>query len=199
VSEESTHDALLAKYVQAMGSELAEVFDALDHRLTWAHVRWVLYRQLYATSDRRIELLNDTAASFFAVLQRVLFNDVVLELARLTDKLKSAGKANLTIRSLPALVPDPQLLPDVTRLVDAAVDSCAAIRDRRNRQLAHDDLALALATADDPLEGISRADIETALRAIREVLNYVQLHFLGSTTGYEYVLTAPGDGDVGVQ
>jgi len=195
MSEETTRDEILAQYVDAMGQDLGEIVAALYHRVAWLHMRWVLYRQLYAKSDPRIALLNDTAGLFFNVVQRTLFNDIVLDLARLTDAPRSAGKDNLTLQRIADHVSDPELHSQVSRLVRVAIDACKTVRDRRNRQLAHDDLALALATSTNPVLGISRADIEAALTAVRELLNTLQLHYCQSTVGYEYALTGPGDGD----
>jgi hypothetical protein len=195
MSDETTRDEILAQYVDAMGQDLGEIVAALYHRVAWLHMHWALYRQLFARSDRRIALLNDTAGFVFSVVQRTLFNDVVLDLARLTGSPRSAGKDNLTLLRIADHVPDPELHSEVSRLAQVAVDACKSIRDRRNRQLAHDDLSLALATSADPLPGISRADIESALLAVRELLNSLQLHFCQSTVGYEYALTGPSDGD----
>lgn len=194
MSEETTRDEILAQYIDAMGQDLGELVAALYHRVAWLHVRWALYRQLFAKTDRRIELLNDTAALLFSVVQQTLFNDVVLNLARLTDRPRTP-KENLTLQRIADHVSDPGLHLKVSQLTQAAVDGCKGIRDRRNRQLAHDDLALALATSTDPVPGISRADIESALSAVREMLNALQLHYCQSTVGYEYAVTGPGDGD----
>jgi hypothetical protein len=195
VSEETTRDEILAQYVDAMGQDLGELVAALYHRVAWLHVRWALYRQLFAKTDPRIELLNDTAALFFSVVQQALFDDVVLNLARLTDRPRTRDKDNLTLQRIADHVRDPELHSEVSHLAQAAVDACSGIRDRRNRQLAHDDLVLALATSTDPVRGISRADIESALSAVREMLNALQLHYCQSTVGYEYAVTGPGDGD----
>ncbi len=194
VSEEATRDEILAQYVDAMGQDLGELVAALYHRVAWLHMRWALYRQLFAKSDRRIELLNDTAALLFSVVQQTLFNDVVLNLARLTDRPRTP-KENLTLQRIADHVSDPELHLEVSRLAQAAVDACKGIRARRNRQLAHDDLPLALATSTDPVAGISRADIESALLAVRKMLNALQTHYCQSTVGYEYAVTGPGDGD----
>ena len=73
VSEEATRDEILAQYVDAMGQDLGELVAALYHRVAWLHMRWALYRQLFAKSDRRIELLNArprcSSASYSRALQ----------------------------------------------------------------------------------------------------------------------------------
>ena len=93
-------------------------------------------------------------------MQRTLFNDVVLDLTRLTGPPRSVGKDNLTLRRIAEHVSDPELHLEIARLGQAAFDACECLRDRRNRQLAHDDLSLALSRPTEPVRGISRADIE---------------------------------------
>ena len=195
MSEDATRDEILAQYVDAMGQDLGEIAAALYHRVAWLHMRWALYRQLFAQSDRRIDLLNDTAPLVFSVVQRTLFNDVVLDLTRLTGPSRSCGKDNLSLQRIADHVSDPELRIEVSRLAKAAFDACECLRDRRNRQLAHDDLSLALSKPTEPVRGISRADVEPALSAVRELLNTLQSHYCQSTVGYEYALTGPGDGD----
>jgi hypothetical protein len=195
VSEDATRDEILAQYVNAMGQDLGEVVAALYHRVAWLHMRWAIYRQLFAQSDRRIGLLNDAAPVFFSVVQRTLFDDVVLDLTRLTDPPRSRGKDNLTLRRLADHVPDPEFRLEIARLAEVALDACECLRDRRNRQLAHDDLSLALSKPTEPIRGISYADIESALSAVRKLLNSLQLRYCRSTVGYEHGVMGPGDAD----
>jgi hypothetical protein len=188
-------DEILKDYTEAMGVELGSACAVLYHRIVWLHLRWALYNQLFAKSERRTALLNETAGSFFGALQSVLFDDLVLDLARLTDPPRSAGKENLTLRRIPALISDPELQLEVRGLVEAAVSACASMRDWRNRRLAHADLLLALAPSVSPLPGIGHADMEAALLAVRELRNRVDSHYLHSTVAYEFVPTGADDGD----
>jgi len=191
----TTRSEIQAQYVVAMGRELGEMCAALYHKVAWVHLRWALYKQLFGKSDRRIALLNETAGSFFGVLQGVLLDDVVLELARLVDSPKSCGKANLTLLRIPGLIADQELRPEIEAMVDSAEGACAKARDQRNRRLAHNDLSLAVETSAKPLPAIGIADVESALAAVRDLLNRLDSHYLNSTVAYEYVGTGPTDGD----
>lgn len=191
----TTWGEIQAQYVVAMGRELGEMCAALYHRVAWVHLRWALYKQLFGKCDRRIALLNETAGSFFGVLQGVLLDDVVLELARLVDSPKSCGKANLTLLRIPGLIADQELRPEIEAMVDSAEGACAKARDQRNRRLAHNDLSLAVETSAKPLPAIGIADVESALAAVRDLLNRLDSHYLNSTVAYEYVGTGPTDGD----
>ena len=127
------------------------------------HIKWGQYRQLFAQSQRRVDLINQAAGHFFRILQDALFEDIILHLARLTDPAQSGHKHksqdNLSLWRLQMLVPE-TLSVEVADLVQEALAACSAPRVWRNKRLAHRDLTVALATADDPLSGISRGDVE---------------------------------------
>ena len=95
-----TNDEVRAETVAALGSPLGELFHSLENQLVWVHLKWQEYLQLFGDSQQRVDLLNSTAPAFFHELQRALWEDILLHLCRLTDKLKSAGKPTLTLRQL---------------------------------------------------------------------------------------------------
>jgi hypothetical protein len=173
-------------HVQALGQELGPVYTALCDEVVWLHGKWSQYRQLFATSEDRIELLNNTAGYFFGVLQHTMLDDVQLHLARLTDPARTMGHDNLSLRQLPELVTDPTLKSELMTLVDRAGNATTVARDWRNRRIAHSDLGLALATSADPLDGVSRADVETALDAVRKTVNRIEHHYFGGEVMYQH-------------
>lgn len=194
MSGKKTSDKILEEHIRAMGRELGSVHNALYNELVSLHTRWILYRQLFAQPDR-IALLNEAAGFLFHVLQNVMYENVILGLARLTDPPRSAGKDNLTLRRLPDLIPDASLCLEVEDLVQKALDACEFARDWRNRRLAHNDLALLLATSTDPLSGVSRNDIEGALDAFRNLVNRLEQHYRHSEVAYQQVVLGLGTGD----
>ena len=197
--EHRTAEEVRDQHIRDMGPELGAIYNVLYNDVAWLHAKWEQYRHLFAKSERRIELLNETAAYFFRIIQDTVFEDIVLGLARLTDPIQTGRgqkqQENLTLQRLPPLVSDAQLRLDLTGLVSAALDACATPRAWRNKRLAHRDLAVALATAGDPLAGISRADVEVALAALRDLLNKLEGYYWDSEVDYQMVLTNLGDAD----
>lgn len=160
------------------------VYAALSWELVRLHAKWGEYRKLYAHSPERIELLNGTAAFFFGVVQDVLWDDVILGLARITDKPVTSKKQNLTIQRLASMLPEPEMAIQVKELVDVAVAKAASIKPWRDKRLAHNDLDLALEVSSELLPGISRQYIEDALEAVAAVLNHIQRHYYDTETAY---------------
>ena len=194
---EESAEQVRGQRVRDMGPDLGAVFNELWDDIAWLHAKWNLYRQLYARSPERIAFLNKVASHFFGVVQDTLYEDVLLNLARLTDPPQSGpGRDNLTLRSLPQLIADPALCSEMKRLVEAARRACEAPRAWRHRHIAHRDLKLALASTSDPIPGApSRAEIEAALHAIRAVLHRIEAHYRQPETAYQYVIPAGGDAD----
>lgn len=160
------------------------VYAALSRELIWLYAKWGEYRKLYAHSPERIELLNGTGAFFFGVVEDVLWDDVILGLARITDKPVTAGKPNLTIQRLALMLPESEIAIQVKELVDVAVAKAASIKPWRDKRLAHNDLGLALEVSSELLPGISRQYIEDALEAVAAVLNHIQRHYYDTETAY---------------
>lgn len=170
-------------YLQVLGPTLGPLYYALYHEVAWLHAKWGQYRILFAQSQERVELLNRIAGFFFSVIQRALWEDVVLHIARLTDPPQSLGKDNLTLLRLTAALQIPELVPEIENLVRQARADAEFARVWRNRNLAHLDLDLAMDRA-TPLPRISRANIEQALGAVRAVLNRIEGHFFRREVGF---------------
>ena len=172
-----------------MGTKLGRLYSLLVNECNLLHLQWSEYENLFGTSVERIELLNQSARSFFRMLQDRLWDGALLHIARLTDpsaSLGSKGKENVTVLGLPPLV-DPKILPRVEKLIDFAENESKFARDWRNRRIAHRDLQLALGGTVTPLAPASRANVKRALKAIADVLNAIESHYLGAEIAYDFI------------
>lgn len=174
------------QHVTAMGPALGPVYHALWNQVVWLHMKWHEFRELYGTKAERIGLLNSAAGLFFRVVQDVLWEETLLDIARLTDPPKSRGKANLTLQQLPPLIVDPSSRGRIVSLVDDAVVKAAFARDWRNRRIAHRDLALALKQGAKPLAGASRQQVDETLSAVDAVLNALSEQYLNSSLVFDH-------------
>jgi hypothetical protein len=181
----------------SMPSNLKEAFEGLQDDVLWLHARWKVYRQLFGTSEARINLLNDFAPDFFQIVHDVLINDVFLTMSRITDPAVTFKKENLTLARLTNMIKSlghQELTDDIEIQVRTATEQCKPFRELRNRTIAHKDLGTALNYHPDPLPGVSREMVEEALKSLRQYMDAVQTYFEGADTGYED-LGLRGDGD----
>lgn len=180
-----------------MPPEISSVYEELCSEVTWLHGRWICYRQLFAHSPKRIDLLNEVASAFFFILQDVLLDEVQVALSKLTDPAKTRNHKNLSLEQLQErLVAHgaPSLAASCRSSLDLLSKQCEPFRIRRHKKIAHLDLQFALRTSETPLPDISRNMIEDALRTLRTYLNTIERHFNGTEWGYEY-FSIISDGD----
>lgn len=194
MAEEHSAEQVLEKCIKDMGPELGPIYNELSDELIWLHAKWKQYRILFGHSEERVDLLNKASGYFFKIVQDALLDNVVLNVARLTDPVKSVGKDNLTLLRLPDLIQDDSLKKEVNALSQNALEISSFSRDWRNRRLAHNDLMLALNVGVKPLPGISREKIEKSLSAFRDVLNAISIKYWESTNFYEDLIVHGGDG-----
>ena len=189
MAKEVPVDTIEEKYVRAMGPELGRLFAQFFNECAWLHVKWGEFVVLFGTNPERIDLLNNAAGGFFRIVQDALWENVLLHIARLTDRPNTTGKANLTLKRLPQLVSQ-ELKLDVEKRLSEVEQKAKFARDWRNRHIAHSDLALSLREKNlIPLASASRKHVRDVLEAIVTLLNTVESHYRGAEVFYE--LTRP--------
>ncbi len=176
-----------------MGEALGTQFDALWQEVAQLHLNWGEFVELFGSKPKRIDLLNQIAPQFFSTVQDVFWQATLLHIARLTDASEfGKGKLNLKIQNLPKLVSDHGTNKVAAELVETALKETEFCRDWRNRYIAHRDLDLAVNEKAIPLEAASRKQVYAALKAISNVLNSIEAHYIGAETKYEMTATHRG-------
>jgi hypothetical protein len=84
----------------AIPEGIREIYASLENELVWLHGKWNMYRQLFGTNEHRIDLLNDSAPTFFGHLHWIWLDGIVIEICRLTEKPELGGHDNLVIGQL---------------------------------------------------------------------------------------------------
>ncbi|MBW1746209.1 MAG: hypothetical protein JRG74_15055 [Deltaproteobacteria bacterium] len=169
--------------------DINEVYEELKTEITWVHGRWIVYRQLFAESEKRIDLLNECASAFFYIIQDVLLGEVQVSLSKLTDPAQSGKFKNLSLEQLQERLDahgDKDLANQTRSILDRLHSKCTPFRVWRNKQLAHLDLTTAMKCTQNTLPGISRQKIEEALELVREFMNKIEGHYMDSEMGYEH-------------
>jgi hypothetical protein len=164
-----------AEHLAAMGPELGALYHRLWNEVSWLHLKWRQYEELYGSSEERVDILNASASLFFRIIQDSLWEDILLHLCALTDPETTGRKENLTLRRFPALISNDTVRASVNAAVEAAVSATDFARDWRNRRIAHRDLALAISDGAEPLASASRATTRLAVEALCEVIRQVSL------------------------
>lgn len=185
MAEHKDSEEVRSHYIAKMGEELGSVYFRLWNECVYVHWKWEEFVALFGTNPKRVAIMNEVARSFFHIVQTSLWEDLLLQIARLTDPPRSAGKDNLTVTRLPDLA-HPEIKPELSQLIGKCLQKCEFARDWRKRWIAHRDLHVVLGNKGaSPLANASRENVMAALDAIAAVLNAVELHYCGSTVMYE--------------
>lgn len=180
-------------------TQFIAIYDELRSEITWLHGRWLTYRELFAENPQRIELLNESAGTFFYIIEDVLLDEVQISLSKLTDPASSGKHDNLSLEQLQShlqLHGDATLAAECRAILDKLHSQCQVFRVRRHKTLAHLDLPTALKQLPQPLPGVSRQMIEDALKSVREYMNAFEAHYNNSEWGYEHFVLNHGAGSL---
>lgn len=179
--------------------EIAPVYKRLQNELVWMHAAWMLHGQLYSHSERRIDLLNESASIFFRIVQDMFIRDIAISLSKITDPARSNKKyENLSLRYLHELVMKNSTLgrihQDLEEIISIIDKESKNIRANRNKILAHLDLRTAMSVDKDRAPPFSKHNIEHCLKLCRDYMNAIEGECNDSELFYER-FGGPGNGD----
>jgi hypothetical protein len=174
MADDGTPEQIRAQLVGVMGEPLAELVFELDNRFCEACLKWQQHEALF-DSEEKVELLNKSAPAFFASLQNILIDDVVMHISRLTDNAKVAGKDTLSLDQMKKAVTDAALTTKLTLLIADVTTKTKPARDYRNTHGAH--TSLAVVRGDQVVPGVSRAQVKAALQSIHQVFEAIRDHY----------------------
>ena len=174
---------------------LQKIFDVLDNDRTWLQIRWQMYKQLYASGPRRLELLNDSGSNFFVDLRRILIDDMIVGTCRMIDPAHTRHRRNATLDDLIHAVADEginDLATELKKHLRTIESKSKPLRAHRNKRISHRDRETALEPEKRPLPGVTVETIDSVLDEIGKFLNTFQLNFGDSSTIYDWVNVSHG-------
>jgi len=158
-----------------MGPELGHLYHELEEEVDWLQQKWNEFRELFGKGQERIDMLATVASNFFFMLHKLMFEDAMLHLCRLTDPPATKGRRNLTFMALTDAVTDPALKIQVAAQLSKIEDDCEFAREPRNRRLAHADLELFRNETVGPK--ILSEHVEDALKSMRGLLGLISQRY----------------------
>lgn len=166
-----------------MGPDVGLLYHELEEEVDWLQQKWNEFRKLFSNGPERIELLNTVASNFFYMLHKLMFEDAMLHLCRLTDSAQTkvrVGKRvetrnNLSVMALAGLISDDALKARVTAQAIQVKKNCEFAREPRNRRLAHADLESIRNGANG--SKILSKHVEDALKSMEDVLGSISRYY----------------------
>lgn len=71
--------------VEKLGHDFGRLLNSLYNEISWLTFKWIEFRELYGTKESRFDIMNKTAPIFFSTIQKVLWENLLLGVARITD------------------------------------------------------------------------------------------------------------------
>jgi hypothetical protein len=184
---------------QTLGSQpippyVEELYEFLKKEIWLLHSRWIIFEQVYGKGDLRLQLLNQAGPSFFHMLQWLMYDDMQLGLAKLTDDRRDTASLVQLHKRLEKHA-DNKLVERAGAILEKLVASVEAIREQRDNHIAHYSLNQATNAHAEKLPDVYYTDIVNALELVREYMNLIELHYHHPwTQGYEHFVSED-DGD----
>ncbi len=185
MAEELSPDQTRQQIIDSLPGGAGQLFHLIWSEVVALNLNWNTFVELFGKSQEQVEVLNYCAASFFFRTQLLFWDDAFLRLSRLTDNPGKAGQENAT---LPLLLDrlQPHLSPDsyavLTDLLQKIKTNVVKIRFRRNKAIAHSDLAVLIGPS-DALEDVTRTSVDNAVALVAKLINKIEaLYGLGETS-----------------
>lgn len=177
-------------------SDLESVFKAVNGQVIQLSLRWKIFCQLFDSGPENIKLLNKSGSNVFGLFQRLVLDDVMISLSRLTDPEKFSGNENASIRNVVAEARtflSANTIAEVEVLIKELDNHVLNVRTHRNKALAHSDLSHALNVS--ALPSVTYDELEKAMKTLQEIVNKVSSETLRWTTHYDPIIQYGCGGD----
>jgi len=187
-----TAEEVRKEHIDKMGFELGSFYNSLYNEIIWLHYKWSEFEEIYGTKESRIQIINQAAPFFFFIIQKVLWENILLGIARITDPAKSRGKKNITIQALPGLIQDEKLKGKVEGSIKIILEKTEFCRDLRNRWISHHDYELSINDNAKPLENANRLLVTESLDEIENLINILLKEYFQSTLMLKVIRSSNG-------
>lgn len=164
---------LEAESINIFGNDLGRAYYYLYSQISFLKIKWEEYKNIYHVNADQIEYLNKFAPFYFSLNQKILFNDILLHITKLTDKKSTCGKDNLSLLKLKSFF---KVKPDnilIVQTIDDAMQKSSILIDWRNKYLAHFDFYVLTNQNNNILNEISIDEIENIINSVWKVIQCI--------------------------
>lgn len=172
---------------------IRESYEELSRDLQNTYLKWKMYRQIFGSGPDPLDFLDSHAPSFFLAVRDAFTTDLVISVARFTDKTKSTLTLSTIIKSIEKSTHS-TLSASLKSRQEAIIMSSATIKQWRDNLMAHKSLKSVGVSPEQPLPDLTWDEIDAVLEQLAGALNAIQVHFCKSETGYADIITH-GDAD----
>ena len=179
-------------------NELLEHFQAIRGTILTAQLEWAIAKQLFASGEENMELLNWSANYAFWAIQRALYLDVVMAIGRLTDPATMGRNENLSLDRLTGAIQmiDPAKGASIKQCFEDARSTFEPLLKVRHKVFAHSDLVNFKLSQFPGIEPVDKA-IDTLINISNKISESLEIGIEGIILNdvNRYHFPRWGDGD----
>lgn len=180
----------------SVSSSLEDVFQAVNQQITQLSHRWHIFRQLYDSGQESIDLLNRSGSIVFGLLQKLLIDDAILIISRLTDPGGSSSQENASVANLlnrARVILNTTDRDKFEKRLGAIRANVKSLRTHRNKAIAHADLEHA--ASEKALPPLTYDEIENAMTDLCKLMADIARTLFGWTMHHNVIIRFGQGGD----
>jgi len=183
---------------KTMPPSIEDLFGPINDDVTWLHTIWDLYLQLYGTNPKYLDVMNMSAPQFFAILENVLFEELILIVGRLTDAPRTSGHENASIERLIEEIEAENyaaLGASLRKRLQDFKTNYPGFKTWRNWRVGHSDKLTVTKGSAFPMPAMPKNHVQAAVDELAAIMNEVSLSLMDSVQAYKPFMVAHGDGN----
>ena len=192
MSRHQSGNEVKQNHIEVLGKEFGEYYNLLYNEILWINYRWIEYKELFGKKESRIEVLNESAPHLFYIIQKSLWESIILGITRISENSVVSGKQTLSIKTLPKFIDEANFNNEIQLAIKSIIIETKYCRDRRNRTIAHKDLKYSLDKNAKPLKPLSRNKIDKILNSFFNLLNLIESKYFKSTVMFDFMMSEKG-------
>lgn len=127
--------------IETISEELQEQYQVVRRVILTVHIEWYIAKQLFASGNDNIELLDWSANYAFEAIRSALYQSVILAICKLTDPTKMGKFENLSLHRLADAIKDIDCNTEIfIKNCLFNEDTFGDLHNIRNKVFAHFDL-----------------------------------------------------------
>lgn len=152
-----------------------KLLESIESQFVQLNYRWLIFCQLFDSGQENIDLLNASGSNVFQLFQKIIIDDTMNSLCRLTDSASTGKNKNA---SIPQLLETYKLnfeeaeFNEFNSQISEIKIHMVNIRKLRNKSMNHSDLEHSLGIK--PPIRVTYDEIENSIEAIRKLLSNIR-------------------------
>ena len=184
-----TSEEIKKEHISKMGEELGLLFYSVHNDFININVKWKEYQELFMSHESRISVLNDTASFFFYNIQRIMIDDLVVNITRLAESSSAGSRKskNATLKTIIDLIEDQSLQQRLRVLYSRINKDMGKLNTWRRKKVAHRDYFIHTNAVSKPQIGLEPKDIRQTLSSIESTMLSIYKYFFNAHFMYNHI------------